>query len=159
MAEMLSLARAAREASIPLAASRAEVRNAALLAIAHALEAQADVIIQSNERDMARAQEENLSAPLLKRLRVDEKKIASMAAGARALAGLEDPIGATQLARELAPGLELYRVSCPIGVIGVIFESRPDATRKLECAPPPGEPPTAWSPWRLPLWKGSTRRD
>ena len=133
MAQMLSLARAAREASIPLAASRAEVRNAALLAIAQALEEQADIIIQSNKRDVARAQEENLAAPLLKRLKVDEKKIASMAAGARALAGLDDPIGATQLARELAPGLELYRVSCPIGVIGVIFESRPDALVQIAC--------------------------
>ena len=82
MAQMLSLARAAREASIPLAASRAEVRNAALLAIAQALEEQADIIIQSNKRDVARAQEENLAAPLLKRLKVDDKKIASMAAGA-----------------------------------------------------------------------------
>lgn len=133
MADMISLARAAREASIPLAASKVDVRNAALLAIAQALEEHADTIIESNARDMARAQEANLASPLLKRLKVDEKKLASMAAGARALAGLDDPIGATQLSRELAPGLELYRVSCPIGVVGVIFESRPDALVQIAC--------------------------
>lgn len=133
MTEMISLARAAREASILLAASRAEVRDAALLAIAQALEAHADTILRSNARDMARAQEAKLAAPLLKRLKVDEKKLAAMAAGARALAGLDDPIGATQMARELAPGLELYRVACPIGVVGVIFESRPDALVQIAC--------------------------
>lgn len=127
MADLFTLARAAREASIPLAASGIDVRNAALESIALALEEKADRIIACNRRDMARAQEANLAAPMLKRLKVDEKKIASMAQGVRALAALPDPIGETQLARELAPGLELYRVSCPIGVIGVIFESRPDA--------------------------------
>ena len=106
MTHMHTLAREARAASIPLAASSIRLRDAALCAVAQALLDQTEQILESNRLDMERAQAENLAGPLLKRLRVDEKKIAGMAAGVRALAALEDPIGRTQLARELAPGLE-----------------------------------------------------
>lgn len=121
------LAREARAASIPLAALDAKTRDGALLAMAEALTCQCEEIFEANREDVARAKEEGLAAPLLARLRFDEKKLSGVVEGLRSLASLPDPLGATQMATELSPGLELYRVACPIGVIGVIFESRPDA--------------------------------
>ena len=120
-------ARAAREASFALAALSARARNGALEAIAAALEARKDVIFAANALDVARAEDEGVSAPSLKRLRFDEAKLADVCAGLRQLAQMDDPIGREQLRTELADGLVLSRVACPIGVVGVIFESRPDA--------------------------------
>ena len=117
----------AREASYALAALPHEKRNAALLSMAELLWERREDIFAANRVDMARAREENLAAPLLARLLMDEKKLRGVTDGLRALSGLPDPLGRTLLARELAPGLRLYRVSCPIGVLGVVFESRPDA--------------------------------
>jgi len=125
--EILNKVHMAKKASIPLAAINPEQKNSALKAIAKALLARKEEIIQANCLDLERSEKENLSAPLLKRLKFDEKKIQEVVAGIESLVKLEDPIGQTKLATELDTGLELYRVSCPIGVIGVIFESRPDA--------------------------------
>ncbi|MGE5607110.1 MAG: glutamate-5-semialdehyde dehydrogenase, partial [Bacteroidota bacterium] len=83
--------------------------------------------IRANQEDLNRSEQEHLAAPLLKRLKFDEVKLAEVVAGIRSLIQLEDPVGKTLLATELDQGLELYRVTCPIGVIGIIFESRPDA--------------------------------
>ncbi|MCL2811732.1 MAG: glutamate-5-semialdehyde dehydrogenase [Clostridia bacterium] len=124
---MLNLAQAAKKAAIHLAATPHEVRNTALLAIADALRARQDEIFAANAADMEQAQADALDAPLLKRLRFDAAKLGEVLEGIAALTGLPDPIGETQRATELSPGLNLYRVACPIGVIGVIFESRPDA--------------------------------
>ena len=121
------MAACARQAAWEMAVLPDALRRRALLQMAGALEAEATRIFEANARDMARAAEEGLAAPLAKRLRFDGAKLADACAGLRALAALPDPLGRTQLATELAEGLELYRVSCPIGVIGVIFESRPDA--------------------------------
>lgn len=121
------MAACARQAAWEMAVLPDAFRRRALLQMAGALEAEATRIFEANARDMARAAEEGLAAPLAKRLRFDGAKLADACAGLRALAALPDPLGRTQLATELAEGLELYRVSCPIGVIGVIFESRPDA--------------------------------
>ena len=118
---------AARQASIPLAAVSGERKNAALKAIAVALDAQADRILAANAEDLKLSQAANLAAPLLKRLKFDRQKLDSVIAGIESLIGLENPVGVTQCARELDEGLNLYRVSCPIGVIGVVFESHPDA--------------------------------
>ncbi len=117
----------AREASYALVALPHEKRNAALLSMAELLWERREDIFAANRGDMARAREESLAAPLLARLLMDEKKLRGVTDGLRALSGLPDPLGRTLLARELAPGLRLYRVSCPIGVLGVVFESRPDA--------------------------------
>lgn len=125
MSDVRVAARAAREASFALAASPSETRSAALLAIAGALEAGKETIFAANRLDLQAA--DDLSAPVKKRLRFDEAKLADVLAGLRALAAMEDPIGREQMRTELADGLVLSRVSCPIGVIGVIFESRPDA--------------------------------
>lgn len=124
---MNELARRVKEASIKLAGAGGELKNRALEEIAQALIKRKDQIIEANREDLIRSEQENLSAPLLKRLKFDEAKIADVVDGIKSLIGLEEPVGKTLLATELDEGLELYRVTCPIGVIGVIFESRPDA--------------------------------
>lgn len=121
------LARAAKDASIHLAASDTATKNDALAAIGEALAANREAIVAANRADLERAEADQLAAPLLKRLKFDEAKIEGCIAGISSLVALPDPVGATQTATELDEDLELYRVSCPIGVIGVIFESRPDA--------------------------------
>ena len=121
------VAKRAREASFSLAASPAALRNGALLAAADALEARAQEIFDANRRDMDAAQESGLAAPVLKRLKFDENKLRDVCMGLRDLAKMEDPIGKVQLKTELAEGMVLQRVACPMGVVGVIFEARPDA--------------------------------
>ncbi|HNR90114.1 MAG TPA: glutamate-5-semialdehyde dehydrogenase [Spirochaetota bacterium] len=116
-----------KKASIRLAAAGAEVKNAALMAIADALLARENDIVKANLADLERSEKEGLAAPLMKRLRFDSAKIRDVVAGIESLMALPDPVGRTQAATELDEGLALYRVSCPIGVIGIIFESRPDA--------------------------------
>ncbi|NLM52342.1 MAG: glutamate-5-semialdehyde dehydrogenase, partial [Firmicutes bacterium] len=116
-----------KQASLELAAATTQLKNKALENIADLLLARKDEIMQANLEDLERSEKENLAAPLLKRLKFDESKINEAVAGINSLIRLEDPVGKTLLATELDEGLELYRVTCPIGVIGVIFESRPDA--------------------------------
>lgn len=127
MNDLHEMATRSRQAAWTLAASDIEARNAALLAMAEELEAREEEIFAANAQDLAKAQQDHLAAPLLGRLKFAEEKLAAVTAGLRALAELDDPIGQTTLSRELTEGLNLYRVTCPIGVIGVIFESRPDA--------------------------------
>lgn len=117
----------AKGAAIKLGAVKTEAKNAALNEIAKALLEQGTRIIEANERDLEAAQASGLAAPLLKRLKFDEAKLADVCAGIHSLIKLPDPVGRTLCAIEMDEGLELYRVSCPIGVIGVVFESRPDA--------------------------------
>jgi len=120
-------AAAAKSASISLAAAKTDVKNSALAQIAKALKQHSEKIVSANKEDLTTAEKNNLAAPLLKRLRFDEGKIADVCAGIESLIKLYDPVGKTIAATELDEGLELYKVSCPIGVIGVVFESRPDA--------------------------------
>ena len=120
-------AAAARQAAYALAQLTDEQRNAALRGMAEALRRHAPGIFAANQQDMRKAEEEKLAFPLLKRLKFDESKLSDVCAGLSSLAALPDPLGKITLKRELSPGLDLYRVSCPIGVIGVVFESRPDA--------------------------------
>jgi glutamate-5-semialdehyde dehydrogenase len=121
------IAAQAKSASILLAAVKTDVKNKALAEIAKALKANSDEIIKANLSDLKEAEKNNLAAPLLKRLKFDQAKIDDACQGIQSLIKLEDPVGETIKATELTEGLELYKVSCPIGVIGVIFESRPDA--------------------------------
>ena len=121
------MAQTAREAALKLAASSLQQRNAVLEAIAVKLENNRVRILEANTKDVEKATAEGLSAPLLSRLKLTEVKCQRMAEGLRSLAHLPDPLGHVQYAKELSPGLNLYRVACPIGVVGVIFESRPDA--------------------------------
>lgn len=125
--QMEELARQVKEASLRLAAAGPENKNKALAAIAAALQERQEEIVRANLDDLARSEKEHLAAPLMKRLKFDQAKIAEVVDGIHSLIGLDDPVGRTLLSTELDEGLELYRVTCPIGVIGVIFESRPDA--------------------------------
>jgi glutamate-5-semialdehyde dehydrogenase len=120
-------AQAAKAASIQLAAVDTETKHKALNAIADALDASREAVAAANREDLRISQENDLAPPLLKRLKFDEKKIDEVILGIESLIGLPDPVGATRSAMEMDQGLDLYQVSCPIGVIGVIFESRPDA--------------------------------
>ncbi len=110
-----------------LAATTGEQRNAALAAMAEALCANKDEIFAANKIDLANAEKNNIQGAVIKRLKFDEGKLRSVIDGIHQLISLPDPIGRKQIVREMDEGLVLTRVSCPIGVIGVIFEARPDA--------------------------------
>lgn len=114
-------------ASPKLAATSEEIRNKVLLAVSEALLQAKDEIFAANEADMKQAEQDGVAAPILKRLKFDEGKLKDVVAGMKDLVNLADPLFQIQLARELDEGLRLYRETCPIGVIGVIFEARPDA--------------------------------
>jgi len=116
-----------RKASLKLACISGERKNRALQAIKEALQDNQKAIITANKKDLEKAKEQNIAKPLLNRLKFDESKISAVCDGINSLIELPDPSGKTLHALELDSGLELYKVSCPIGVIGVIFESRPDA--------------------------------
>lgn len=127
MNDLHDMAYRSRQAAWVLADSSLEQRNQALRRMAQVLSDRQEEIFAANECDMQLAKADNLAAPLLGRLKFREEKLKAVVDGLMALAELPDPIGATTLSRELTEGLKLYRVTCPIGVIGVIFESRPDA--------------------------------
>ena len=105
-----------------LAATTNEQRNAALEAIAVALEEKQAEIFQANAQDLAAADENGVTGATKKRLKFDDNKLRDCIAGLRQLQTLPDPLGKTLLARELDEGLTLTRMSVPIGVIGVIFD-------------------------------------
>ena len=119
------LAKQAKEASIQLASIDAEVKNMALSNIAAALENNKKEILKANQKDIDNAA--GIGKALLKRLKLDQVKLDEVVAGVKSVSRLEDPVGKTLFSIELDKGLELQKVTCPIGVIGVIFESRPDA--------------------------------
>lgn len=110
-----------------MAATSEEVRNQALAAIAEALVSEKERIFTANHEDIEAAEASGVSEAVKKRLKFDEGKLASCVDGLIQLQTLTDPIGKVQIHRELDEGLIMTRVSCPIGVIGVIFEARPDA--------------------------------
>jgi glutamate-5-semialdehyde dehydrogenase len=118
---------AAKRAARVMAGMSSETKNKALRIIADMLKNNSELIISANQSDLERSQSEKLAAPLMKRLKFDQHKLEEVTDGLNSLIGLDDPAGKTLLMHELDDGLDLYRVSCPIGVIGVIFESRPDA--------------------------------
>lgn len=127
MSELIEKAKKAREASYSMALLDREQKDKALTAIADALNAGKDRIFEANKEDLMNAQEANLEKPLIKRLKFADEKLADVTDGILSLKTLEDPVGKQTLHTTLDDDLELYRVTCPIGVIGVIFESRPDA--------------------------------
>ena len=110
-----------------LAALPIEARNGALAKIADALTAHGEEIAAANRKDLEAAKAGGLPGPIVKRLAFDEKKLEGSVVGLREMIGLKDPVGRVMLRRELDSDLLLEQVTCPIGVIGVIFESRPDA--------------------------------
>ena len=110
-----------------MASKSAAIRNEALAGIARALLANQEDIFRANAQDMAEAAENNVPESVVKRLKFDEHKLTSVVKGIEELISLPDRVYETQLVRALDEGLTLVRESCPIGVIGVIFEARPDA--------------------------------
>lgn len=135
--DLASRARAARAAARQLAATPETVRNAALDAVAAALEAERDSILEANAADVDQARDlvarGELGEPLLKRLDLSGSKYDGTVEMVRSVRSQPEPLGHTHSAVELDQGLRLYRVSVPIGVLGVIFESRPDALVQITC--------------------------
>jgi glutamate-5-semialdehyde dehydrogenase len=121
------LAHETRAAARQLAVLSSTARNQALEAIAQSLEAAAPAILTANAADCQTALDEGLAKPLYGRLKLDAAKLQGAIAGVRDVARLADPVGIRQIHRELDEGLVLQRITCPLGVVGVIFESRPDA--------------------------------
>lgn len=121
------IAQKARSAFYDLSVASTEKRNQALLKMAEQLERDRETVFSANEADVKEAKDSGLAAPLLHRLRFDRAKMEQVQEGLRSLESLEDQIGKTVFCHEITEGLKLYRVTCPIGVVGIIFESRPDA--------------------------------
>ena len=120
-------ARKMKLAAPVLAASSADLRNAALQKIADALKEKKEEIFAANFQDCRAAEEDGISSAVMKRLYFNEAKLEDVCRGIDQLISLPDPVGRSLLRRELDKGLVLERISVPIGVIGVIFEARPDA--------------------------------
>ncbi len=127
MSDLTSDAIKAKEASRLMAVLSTETKDRALADISKALLDNSDLIFKVNKEDIELAEQTGLETPLLKRLKFDETKLNDVRSGIEGLIGLPDPVGKKLLHTTLNDGLELYKVTCPIGVIGVIFESRPDA--------------------------------
>ena len=127
MSELHDIAKTARDASYIMASLGSDVKNKALANVASCLKASKDEIFAANKIDLEEAEKANLETPLIKRLKFNEDKLYDVVSGIESLIDLNDPVGKITLRTTLDDGLELTRVTCPIGVIGVIFESRPDA--------------------------------
>jgi len=125
---MTALGRAGRSAAAALATTSGDQRNAALTAAAAALRDSAAVIIAANDKDMASARERGLSGAMLDRLLLDASRVEAMAAGIESVIGLRDPVGRVLDEWERPNGLRIQRVTVPLGVIGIIYESRPNVT-------------------------------
>jgi glutamate-5-semialdehyde dehydrogenase len=122
--EVLAVARRARQAAASLAPLPRARKDAALIAMADALLAATPTVLDANDRDVARDPDN----PLIDRLRLDENRVASMAAGLRLVADLPDPVGEVVRGSTLPNGLQLRQVTVPLGVVGIIYEARPNVT-------------------------------
>ena len=130
-AELLQRAAAVRLAAVDLGQTDDDQRAAALQAMADALDERAAAIVAANREDLERSAAEGLAPALMARLKLDATKLAGAIEGVRKVAALEDPLGRRQLHRELDQGLVLERITVPLGVVGVIFEARPDAVMQI----------------------------
>ena len=130
-----SIALAARKASRKVAILSNQTRESVLLAIADALEANRERILNANAQDCASAEElvssGKMTQAFFSRLRIKESGVAEMAARVREVANLPDPLGKRLAATELDQGLILHKESCPLGVIAIVFESRPDVVPQV----------------------------
>ena len=121
-------AQAAKQAAAKLAVTSTAVKNAALLAMAVALEAQQSEILAANERDMTAAAAKGMKSSMLDRLKLTAERISGMADGLRQVAGLADPVGNVIDGKTLPNGLHITKIRVPLGVIGIIYEARPNVT-------------------------------
>jgi glutamate-5-semialdehyde dehydrogenase len=125
------IAERAKTAALKLTHLSSDEKNSALEKMASALEDNGPRILEANRKDLEFARQENIPGPLFARLVVDEEKVKSMARGIRSVSRLADPVGLKKSVMEMDRGLVLHQVTCPIGVIGAIFESRPDAVPQI----------------------------
>lgn len=121
-------AQAAKQAAAKLAVTSTAVKNAALLAMAAALEAQQAEILSANEHDMTAAAAKGMKSSMLDRLKLTAERISGMADGLRQVAGLADPVGNVIDGKTLPNGLHITKIRVPLGVIGIIYEARPNVT-------------------------------
>lgn len=121
-------AQAAKQAAAKLAVTSTAVKNAALLAMAAALEAQQAEILAANERDMTAAAAKGMKSSMLDRLKLTAERISGMAEGLRQVAGMADPVGNVIDGKTLPNGLHITKIRVPLGVIGIIYEARPNVT-------------------------------
>src|SRR4051794_29596505 len=128
VSSVTDLCLAAKAAARPLAAAPSAVKNRALHAIADALEARVDEILEANARDLEAGRESGLSPALMDRLSLDATRVSAMADGARAIAALPDPVGEVIDGGRLANGLDVRKVRVPLGVVAVVYEARPNVT-------------------------------
>ena len=130
-----SIAKSAKKAALKIADLSADIKNKALLAIANNIEKNKTEIFAANKKDLTEAEglvaKGELSKSTFNRLKLDENKMRDMLQGIRDVAALEDPVNKKLFVRELDEGLTLYKVSCPIGVLGIIFEARPDVIAQI----------------------------
>lgn len=133
--DFIEIAKNAKEASLKIASASVEIKNKALKAVADAIENHKDEIFTANKIDLENAQilvdEGKLAKSTFNRLKLDENKMRDMIQGVRDIAKLDDPVGKILLKRELDKDLILKKVSCPIGVLGIIFEARPDVISQI----------------------------
>ncbi|QCI99001.1 glutamate-5-semialdehyde dehydrogenase [Agrobacterium larrymoorei] len=125
---MMNIGAQAKAASRPLSIASTDQKNRALLAMASAIDASVDRILEANARDVDAAETSGVAASFIDRLKLDRSRIAGISEGIRAIAGLADPVGEVISAWERPNGLKIERVRTPLGVIGVIYESRPNVT-------------------------------
>ena len=128
---LTSIAQQTRQAARHLATLSTEAKNEAIEAVAEALESASSDILAANNADCQAAEAAGISKSLYARLKLDDNKLNAAIAGVRDVGRLPDPIGAVDIHRELDTGLILKRISCPLGVLGVIFEARPDAVMQI----------------------------
>ncbi|MDD2707550.1 MAG: glutamate-5-semialdehyde dehydrogenase [Verrucomicrobiae bacterium] len=130
---ILNMGKQAKAAALKLAVCSTGDKNDALNAMAEAIKSQTERILSANAMDMAQAEKDGLSAAMLDRLRLDKKRVASMAKGVDDVATLPDPVG--EIIREWTRpnGLHLQKIRVPLGVIGIIYESRPNVTADSAC--------------------------
>ena len=126
--EMTALGEAARSAAAELAMCSTDQRNSALRSATEALRSGAQEILTANQADMVAAKDRGLSAAMLDRLMLDDERIETMAAGLESIIALPDPVGRVLAEWDRPNGLSIQRVSVPLGVIGIIYESRPNVT-------------------------------
>ncbi|TAF08450.1 MAG: glutamate-5-semialdehyde dehydrogenase [Nostocales cyanobacterium] len=128
---LIQIAQQTRLAASKLGLLSTEDKNQAIEAIAQGLESAKHEIIQANVADCQTAMAAGIAKPLYKRLQLDEHKLRDAIAGVRDLGKLDDPVGKVQIHRELDTGLILKRITCPLGVLGIIFEARPEAAIQI----------------------------
>lgn len=133
--DFLEIAKNAKEASLKLANLSSESKNSALNAVANSIEQSKQKIFNANAQDLIEAKKlvetGELSQAVFNRLKLDDNKMKAMISGIKDLIKLKDPINKCMLARELDKGLNLYKISCPVGVLGIIFEARPDVITQI----------------------------